>query len=111
MLAAAGRSLDTLPADMQSAYSSGTLTKTSLSRYLSLDSDWLTKLFMPLQGAALLCIGEARRQRQVWTASSCSLVLLMPRKLSRRSEAGIQKHDACAVAPRAGNAHDAQACS
>ena len=51
MLAAAGRTLESLPGDMQAGLSTGTLTKTAVARYMQLDSNWFTKIFMPFQGA------------------------------------------------------------
>lgn len=59
MLAAAGRTIEGLPSDMQTAFNSGTMSKTTLSRYLSLESNWLTKVFMPLQGAPPLLCGQS----------------------------------------------------
>ena len=51
MLAAAGRTVESLPPDMQMAYNTGQLSKSAVQRFLSLESNWFTKIFMPLQGA------------------------------------------------------------
>ena len=51
MLAAAGRTVESLPGDMQTAFRAGNLAPSAITRYLQLDSNWLTKIFMPLQGA------------------------------------------------------------
>ena len=50
MLAAAGRSMDSLPGDMQTAYNAGTLAKSAVQRYLELEANWFTRIFLPIQG-------------------------------------------------------------
>jgi hypothetical protein len=50
MLAAAGRTADSLPVDLQTAFAYGQLSPTTVKRFLALDSNWFTKLFMPFQG-------------------------------------------------------------
>jgi hypothetical protein len=50
LLAAAGRTVESLPGDMQAALSSSTLAISAVKRYLQLDTHWFTALFMPIQG-------------------------------------------------------------
>jgi hypothetical protein len=57
LLAAAGRTVDSLPPDMRTAFSGGTLAKSAVQHYLALESNWFTKIFMPIQGAARHIIG------------------------------------------------------
>ena len=51
MLAAAGRTADSLPKDMRAAFEQGQISVKALQRFLHLDSHWFFKIFMPLQGA------------------------------------------------------------
>lgn len=51
MLAAAGRTFASLPADLKTGWQAGSLQPALLERYLRLDANWFTRLFMPVQGA------------------------------------------------------------
>lgn len=42
--------LESLPADMQTAFQNGTLLPPALERFLALEANWFFKIFMPLQG-------------------------------------------------------------
>jgi hypothetical protein len=56
MLAAAGRTVESLPPDLQTAFAHGQISLNIMKRYLGLDSNWFTKIFMPLQGVNAGCV-------------------------------------------------------
>eukprot|EP00892_Ulva_mutabilis_P010808 jgi/Ulvmu1/809/UM010_0183.1 len=50
LLTAASRRLESLPPDMQAAFTAGNLYPSALKRFLELESNWFCKLFLPFQG-------------------------------------------------------------
>jgi hypothetical protein len=56
--------MESLPADMQAAFKAGTLLPAALERYLNLEANWFFKIFMPLQGVAVL---HQHTHQQIYT--------------------------------------------